>query len=227
MLWSCQRKTRSSASSSRERPPGAAGSSGAVANRFAWVCVIVLSACTPTWDWREIRPTDAPLSVMLPGKPAEMTRTIDLDGVPVAMTMHGALVDGLRFTAAWFDLPVAGSGIDGAAGARAESQREATDRALAAMQAGMLRNIAGTIENQALRRVPLLDTTGKPQGDRVAQFIDATGTVQGESMRMQAMFTADGSHCMQFVIVGKPWSDGAAQTFFAGVRLRMLASGAR
>lgn len=174
---------------------------------FSLAVVLVglgLSACAPTWDWREVRPDGQPVAMMLPAKPAEMSRAIDLNGLPVQMTMHGALVQGQRFTAAWLRL---------ATGTQ-------TDQPLQSMQTGMLRNIEGSIDRQEARTIRLMDASGRPVGERAATFIDAHGQALGKPVRMQAVFAADGNTLAQFVVMGMPWSDEAAATFFDSIALR-------
>ena len=54
-----------------------------------------LSACAPRHDWREIRADEDHYLAMMPARPDRMTRPIDLDGMPVNMTMQGARIDGV------------------------------------------------------------------------------------------------------------------------------------
>jgi len=49
----------------------------------------LLAGCAPEYNWREIRAADDGYVVMLPDKPAALTRRIDLDGLPVSMSMKG------------------------------------------------------------------------------------------------------------------------------------------
>lgn len=57
---------------------------------MAALAAVLLGACSPEYNWREVRAADQGYVVMLPGKPASMTRTIQLDGLEVPMTMQGA-----------------------------------------------------------------------------------------------------------------------------------------
>ena len=49
--------------------------------------LLLLSACSPKFDWREVRSETASYIVALPTKPTTYTRKIDLKGIPVSMTM--------------------------------------------------------------------------------------------------------------------------------------------
>ena len=57
----------------------------------------VLSACSPKFDWRDYRSPDAQFTALFPGKPAVLTREIDLDGKKVSLTMTASEVDGNTF----------------------------------------------------------------------------------------------------------------------------------
>lgn len=187
--------------------------------------LLLLSACTPTWDWREIRPVDEPVAVMLPAKPASMTRDLSLAGAPVKMTMHGALVEGQRFTVAWIRLDKNEEGDAGAAAATTSAAPvpPSPSDALDAMQTGMLSNIAGTIDREEARTVRVIDTAGNTIAQREGRFIDASGQAQGEAVRLQGLFVGSGRNLVQFVVIGQPWSDDAAATFFESAALRRSA----
>lgn len=94
---------------------------------LAALAVATLAACAPEYDWREVRSTHDGWFAMLPGKPVSLTRRISLDSLEVSMSMQGARVGETTFTIAVAELP------DDAPATR--------DRAVAAMRAGMLRNI--------------------------------------------------------------------------------------
>jgi hypothetical protein len=89
----------------------------------------ILAACSPKFDWRDFRSTDAPYTIMLPGKAATHTRTVNLDGQEVKMTMSAAEVDGTMFAVGTAELPDAVKAA----------------QAVQAMKLAMVRNIGGTI----------------------------------------------------------------------------------
>lgn len=103
--------------------------------RAAWLAIglLGLGACSPKFDWREVRGDDASFSVMLPAKPARLSREIDLGGTRVNMTMTAAEVDGITFAVGNATLPDAA----------------AATKALLAMKTALVRNINGSIEREA------------------------------------------------------------------------------
>ena len=48
-------------------------------------------ACSPKYDWRDFRSSEAPYAVLFPGKPATHTRNINLGGANVNMQMAAAM----------------------------------------------------------------------------------------------------------------------------------------
>ena len=52
----------------------------------ALAATVVLGACAPELNWREVRPADGGWSALLPGKPESMTRNVRLGEIEVAMT---------------------------------------------------------------------------------------------------------------------------------------------
>lgn len=187
----------------------------------------LLAACSPDFDWRVVRPEQAPFMLDMPAKPANLTRRINLDGLQVDMQMHGARVGKLNFTAAWVRLPSGPAGADAPAdpAAAATPVRPAANvsgKALAAMEQGMINNVAGKLSTAREQPLRLVNALGEQTGLVPARFVDVTGNAGGEAVRMQAIFVALGNAAMQFVVLGSDWSDEAAQTFLDSVRLRLL-----
>ncbi len=172
---------------------------------LAALAAFMTAACSPDYNWREVRGPDQDYLVMLPGKPAEMTRTVHLQALEVQMVMQGARVGETSFTVAAAELP-----DDGAA------TREA---ALAAMRAGMLRNIGGTEREALPARVQVVDGAGAARGELPATRILAEGRTAGGEVTMRAGFVGRGRHAYQWVVLGPSIDDEQARTFLDSFRL--------
>lgn len=133
----------------------------------------ILSACSPKYDWRDYRSTDAPYAVLFPGKPASQTRTIKLDQQEVSMTMSAAEIDGVVFA-------VGSAQVADAAQAAA---------AVEAMQTAMLNNIGGAV------------TSSKTLANGMRE-VDASGTEKGRAMRLVGRFLAKEKRIYQVVVIG-------------------------
>lgn len=77
------------------------------------LCAALLVGCSPTEDWRDVRPADSGARLLFPCKPASQTRSVALAGDPVPMTLlackagantfafaHADVVDPARVTPA-------------------------------------------------------------------------------------------------------------------------------
>jgi hypothetical protein len=162
-------------------------------------------ACSPKYDWRELRPAGLDCVVTLPGKPAAMSRAIDLDGVPVTMTMHGTRVDDTSFAVAMAVLP----GDD----------PQTRANALSAMQRGMLRNIGAAAAQPRDVEVAVVDAAGARIAGFPAQRIDATGSANGRPVRLVAGFAARGARAWQWTVIGGSIDEEQALAFVDSFRL--------
>ena len=59
------------------------------------LCALV--ACSPQFNWRVVPNTDIGYMATFPDKPAQATRTMDLIGLQVPLTLHAAQIEGLYF----------------------------------------------------------------------------------------------------------------------------------
>lgn len=139
----------------------------------------VFSACSPTFDWRDYHSADAPYSALFPGKPSTHTRTIDLDGLQVSMTMTASDVDGNTFAVGSATLPDA---------AKAPA-------ALAAMKTALIKNIGATVKDQTTAATaPVSDT---------ALDIEVRGTQNGKPVWLVGRFLAQDKRIYQIIVVAK------------------------
>lgn len=161
--------------------------------RLACVALVALvAACSPKFDWREVRGANAPFVVLLPAKPASHTRTVNLDGLQVPMTMTAADVDGVTFAVGTAELPDASQ----------------APKALAAMKTALVRNIGGTIRQEKASAAGVVPATIE---------IEAAGA----DRVLLARFLAKDKRIYQVVVVGKEnaVSHDAADTFFTSFKL--------
>jgi hypothetical protein len=131
-----------------------------VATLLLLTLLTLMAGCTPSHDWREIRATDGAFSILMPAKPATLTRQIDLDGVKVSMTMMAAEIDNVTYAVGSVEL----------------ADDSAAKIALLAMKTAMVRNINGAIlrEKSAGNTIDL-EASGAPAGGAprllIARFV--------------------------------------------------------
>ncbi|QDZ29229.1 hypothetical protein FAY22_15420 [Noviherbaspirillum sp. UKPF54] len=143
-------------------------------------CALLLLACSPKFDWREVHDSGIPFSILLPAKPTTSARQIDLDGLPVTMTMTAAEAGDVLFAVGSAEMP----------------DPAAAERALVAMKTALTRNIGGSIRREL---------ASSPGAVPATLDIEAVGAPRnGEQPRLLvARFVAVGKRVYQLVVVGQ------------------------
>ncbi|HEY8605710.1 MAG TPA: hypothetical protein VIM12_01190 [Noviherbaspirillum sp.] len=164
----------------------------------AALAAALLSGCSPTYDWREIRGDGAPYLIMLPSKPASHTRAVVLDGTEVQMTMTGAEADDVSFTVATAELPDA-----------AQAQKT-----LQVMKSAMVRNIGGSVKQEKPVQV-----AGTAAGGTEVTAVGAPDA-SGRARMLAARFFVLDRRVFQLVVLGPEGTvpQEALDTFFASFK---------
>lgn len=144
-----------------------------------------LAACSPKYNWRDYSPPDAAYRVMFPAKPASYTRTVNLDGKTVEMSMTAAEVDGAVF----------------AVGAAQAADAAAAQAALAALKTALVRNIDGTITSEKVAATAA-SSGGLQASQSASSDVQADGSHQGVRMRLMGHFEARDKRFYQVIVMG-------------------------
>lgn len=164
------------------------------------MCLLALSACYPTFNWRELRPEGTPLQALLPCKPETAQRTVPLGGVPTVLHMHSCKTSGLTFALAWANAPDAA----------------AVPATLSDWQRASL---AAIRVDPALHTDPALRWPASVTGASLVQGTAAQGTdPQGQPVQTRAVYFARGAQVFQAAIYGAA-SHEVSTTFFDGLKL--------
>lgn len=76
-----------------------------LATAFAAVLALVsLAACSPAYNWREVRPENSQLVVLFPCKPEKAEKMVPLGGPPTNLTLLGCDAGGATFAVAMADI---------------------------------------------------------------------------------------------------------------------------
>lgn len=167
-----------------------------------FVCTVVLSAsalsaCSPTFNWRELRLEGAPLVALMPCKPETATRSVPMLGQPTELHMHSCETGGLTFAVAWAKL----------------GDATRAGEALAQWQQAALASV----------RVAPGDAIDMPS--TVARADEARGTKaqgsdhQGKALSTEAVYFAQGDWVYQAAVYGAKLPDQATTAFFDGLAL--------
>jgi hypothetical protein len=163
----------------------------------------VVSGCSPKFDWRDFRSTEAPYAVLFPGKPATHTRSISLGGETVKMQMAAAEVDGVTF----------------AVGAAEVADAARAQAAITAMKNTMVANIGGTVT--AEKQASAAASSGGVSQQQQSIEVEARGARNGEALRLVGRFIARDKRVYQLVVIGKDkhMVDDEIDTFMRSFKL--------
>lgn len=145
----------------------------------------LLGACSPKFDWREYRSPDAHFTALFPGKPAVLTREIDLDGKKVSLTMTASEADGNTFAIGNAEL----------------GSPEQAQAALPAMKTALLNNIKGTVRSEKSAAAASSTPAGAHQKSSLS--IEATGNQNGRPALLVGRFVAQDKRIYQVIILGQ------------------------
>jgi len=120
--------------------------------------MMLLSACNPPFNWREIHANDTPFTVLMPAKADSFSQNVQLLDVNLSMTMTATEVGQLSF----------------AVGSAKLADASQASKVLAAMQNGMIQNIHGQITKAAIVKGGVMTVQGRTNNGDVnmaARFI--------------------------------------------------------
>jgi hypothetical protein len=172
-------------------------------------CALLLAACTPRFDWREIKAGDAGFAILLPDKPRTETREIAFEGGTIRMTIVSTGVGPTLFAAGVAQLPP-----ESVATARLDST-------VAWFRDALVRNIDGRIT--ATQPIALAPTAAAGHLVRAGEVVEARGRAgkDGRPARLAARFHVVDDRLYQLVAIGAEGelTPDALETFFTSFRL--------
>lgn len=164
----------------------------------------VLAGCNPTFNWREVRPDNSGLSLLLPCKPDKAEKTVPLGGQPVALRMLGCDAGDATFAVAVADI------VDASKAEAVLAQWQALT--LANMKAAPMGTGAGATQVASFR--PTGMATGAP-----ALLVKSSGQrADGRAVAGQAAYFSRGSQLFQVVLYADVMSAEVAETFFSSLK---------
>jgi hypothetical protein len=170
---------------------------GAMSRLLVAALLPCLAACSPTFNWREVRVDPGDLRAMLPCKPDRGARSVPMAGRPTEVNALGCEAGGATFALLSGDVgdPLRAGEV------------------LAQWKAATLANIHGT----GLQERPFTPAGALPlpQSLRVA----ASGARRdGSKVESEAVYFARGGRVFQAVVYADRIPAEAATTFFSGLR---------
>ena len=162
----------------------------------AMAALLLPAACSPTFNWRDVRPEDTRLSLLLPCKPDKAEKMVPLGGQPTKLRLLGCDTGGATFAVAVADL------ADAAPVVKVLAQWQSLT--LANMKAGAPQVVPLKLPGAAPMPAPLLV---KAQGQRA----------DGTAVNGQAAYFAQGTQVFQVVVYAGKLAPDVAETYFASL----------
>ncbi len=157
---------------------------------------LLLAACSPALDWRDVRPEGAPLQLQFPCRPLAQQRSVPLAGAPVPLQLQVCSAADASFALAHADL--------------ADPAR--VGPALQQLAAAARENLQGRIERSA----PFAPTGATPNEAALRQRIIGRRP-DGQALQMELAVFAIGTRVFQATVLGAQIDDAAAEAFIASV----------
>jgi hypothetical protein len=165
---------------------------------------VSLSACSPTFNWREVRPQGVPLQALMPCKPETAQRSVPLAGSPIELHLLACETGGLQFAVAWAELTDA-----------AQVPLALASWRSASLQAIGVRSPPGDEASTAWA----VGVKGAAQ----ALGVQASGqNPAGGAVQTRAVYFARGGQVFQAAVYGERLPADVLEAFFAGLRLTAL-----
>lgn len=156
-----------------------------------------LAACSPALDWRETRPANAGLTLLMPCKPQLHERQVLLVGSTVRMALHACTAGEQTWALAFADV--------------GDPQRLG-----AALQA-LAQAATGNVNATSTRELALVVPGATPHGS--SKRAQAQGQLaDGQTRHLQFAVFAHGTRVFQATALGPSLQADAAQTFMESIR---------
>ncbi|HSI54994.1 MAG: hypothetical protein ACAH21_04130 [Ramlibacter sp.] len=163
----------------------------------AWlVATVALAACSPTFNWREVRAEPTPLKAMLPCKPDKGARDVPMAGRTVSLEVLGCDAGGATFAILFADI--------------ADPAR--SGEVLAQWRIATLANMRSSAARDLAFRPP--GALGLPQS---LQVFASGQRADGSKVESHAAYFAHGTRVFQAVIYSEQLTPEMAETFFSGL----------
>lgn len=159
---------------------------------------LLLNGCSPTFNWREVRPAQTSVVALFPCKPDQGERMVKLGAKDVVMTMLACDAGGIKFALAHVNL----------------KESAMTDTVLAQWKATTLANL----QAQSVAEQPFV-LKGANALPPPVQLAASGKRPDGRAVVVQAVWFVAGSAVFQAAMYADVTNPAVADAFFAGLRL--------
>ena len=161
---------------------------------------LLVAACSPVYNWREVSLSGAGLKLLLPCKPDQGHRTMSLTGQELEMQITGCETGSALFAIAHVDLADSGK----------------TEAAMKQWKAAMLRNM----QAQESAQLPGFTTQGASTQPPPVRLTAQGRRQDGSAVAAQGVWFARGAHLYHAVVYADRLNQEAVDTFFSGIEFQ-------
>jgi len=178
---------------------------------LGWLSLTALTACNPTFNWRDVRIADTRLAVLLPCKPDNAVRPVDLGTklgtAHVDLHLQACEAGAATFAIAYMNAPDDAPALASGAIPMPVLMNTWQDASLATLHATASKifpvRVAGALE--------------QPSPQKVIAFGQRA---DGGHLESQAVYFVQGHQLFQAVILADHINPDVAETFFSSLKLQ-------
>ena len=161
----------------------------------------LVSACSPKFDWRDVRDGISPFTILMPDKPAKLSREIQMGQEKITMNMTAAQIDHVNF----------------AVGAAKLTDAAQTEAMLATIKNALLLNLAGRMIHE---KNSVANIDGKITLTDDFDAVSAKQDPSGSHTRMTGKLVGRDGWVFQVLVVGpeNEINNEAAETFLSSFK---------
>ena len=162
--------------------------------------MVAMVGCSPALDWRDVRPADSGITLLMPCRPSAQTRQLRLANRPVGLALHACSAGGATWAVAFADV-----GDPAAVGV-----------ALQALHRSAVANLGAAASRPMPLAAPVPGATPHEHSTRVR----VTGSLpDGRVVDEVVAVFVYGTVVFQATALGEGLSDEAVQSFFGSLRV--------
>lgn len=166
---------------------------------LAWVGTVLLTACNPSLNWREVQQKDASLLALMPCKPVSASRNVNLGGQDVEMSLNSCDAGDATFVVGTVTLPTADTAV-----------------ALDHWKQAVLANIAAPRQNPA-DKVVSINVPGLPAPQSLLTTHGKRS--DGSAIQVSGLWFSRESKLFHAAIYADTVSPDMSEPFFNGLKL--------
>jgi len=164
---------------------------------FGGVASVLCVACTPTLNWREIRPEGSGAVALFPCKPSSHVRTVRLASSSAPMALYACTTGGVTYALAHAEV----------------GDPRLVGPALSELRTATAANLAAQAQDDAA-----LQVQGMTPNDHAGRVRMVGKLPNGDPAEATAAFFARGTRVFQATVVGPQLNAQALETYLGGLK---------